>query len=108
MSSSFSKKDQQFKLELVRNENAKAIENADEIMDAIKHCRYEINERLLELEEMPQTKEIDKEIAILIRQDQYLGFLEGKQKYELADMFLSKKYENNCIVPEILNWYQGN
>lgn len=107
MGSAFSKKTTGFKLEIVRSEKFSAPQNADEIMDAIKHCRYLINERLFELEEMEQSEEIDREIGVLIRQDQYLSVLESKQKYELAEIFFNAKNESNCIIPEILQWYTG-
>lgn len=107
MGSAFSKKTTEFKLEIVRNEKFNAPQNADEIMDAIKHCRYLISERLFALEELEPSEEIDREIGVLIRQDQYLSVLESKQKYELAEIFFNSKNESNCIIPEILQWYTG-
>lgn len=107
MGAAFARDDNDYTLELVRNIRSNTIKNADEIMDAIKEYRIEIAEQIENLEAaVPYTEDVEKQIAVLIRQDQYLKVLESKQKYELAEIFFETKEEDNCIVPEILQWYQ--
>lgn len=108
MGSSFSRMQDNFELKLVQDEDSQILKNADEIMDAIKAARRKIKERIEELEFRTQhTIEIDREIAVLIRQDQYLEILQNKQKTELEEIFFSgKKKDDNCIYPDVLQWYQ--
>lgn len=107
MGSAFSQHNKFLKLELVQNEDNQTLRNADEIMDAIKSSRRKIKERIEFLElQVPPDMDSEREIAVLIRQDQYLEVLEGKEKSELAKIFLSAS-SDNCIVPEVLQWYQG-
>ncbi len=105
MGSAFSQNNDNFRLRIIDGIKSKNIRNADEIMDAIKEYRIEIAEQIDELEKVcPVTDDIEKQIAVLIRQDQYLSVLENKQKTELAQIFF--KEEDNCIVPDVLQWYQ--
>lgn len=105
MGSAFSQNNDNFRLRIIDGIKSKNIRNADEIMDAIKEYRIEIAEQIDELEKIcPVTDDIEKQIAVLIRQDQYLSVLENKQKTELAQIFF--KEEDNCIVPDVLQWYQ--
>lgn len=108
MGSSFSRMQNSYELKLVQDEDSQILKNADEIMDAIKAARRKIKERIEELELIPQhTIEVDREIAVLIRQDQYLEILQSKQKTELEEIFFSgKKKDDNCIYPDVLQWYQ--
>lgn len=106
MGSAFSQNNEIFRLRIVHSIKSKKINNADEIMDTIKEFRIEIAEHIEELESIrPATDDIDRQIAVLIRQDQYLEVLQSKQKSELAELFFEK--EDNCIVPEVFQWYQG-
>lgn|SRR5574344_52558 len=106
MGSAYSQNDGFFNFKVVENEDFTVLKDADEIMDAIKASRRKIKERIEFLEiQVPQDIESDKEIAILIRQDQYLEVLQNKPKAELAKIFLSSQ-KDNCIYPEILQWYQ--
>lgn len=98
-----------YMLKLVEQQVKKTLNNADEIMDAIKSVRREIKEQIEALETKMTNDNIDteKEIAILIRQDQYFQNLEDKQKSELEDLFFAeRKLNDNCIYPEVLQWYQ--
>ena len=105
MGYAFSENDKDYTLRLVKDVKSNNIKNADEIMDAIKEYRIEIAEQIDELESIyPITEETERQIAILIRQDQYLSVLEKKQKTEIADIFF--KDEDNCIVPDVFMWYQ--
>ena len=107
MGIAFSYNDDDFKLRLVQGFKDKNIRNADEIMDTIKEYRLEISEQIDNLEAIrPITSDIERQIAVLIRQDQYLEVLENKQKYELAEIFFDDD-DNNCIVPDVLQWYKG-
>lgn len=107
MGTAFSYNDDDFKLRLVQGLKDKNIRNADEIMDTIKEYRLEISEQIDNLEAIrPITSDIERQIAVLIRQDQYLEVLENKQKYELAEIFFDDD-DNNCIVPDVLQWYKG-
>ena len=51
------------------------------------------------------TAENDKEIAVLIRQNQYLEILLNKEKYELEEIFFPNG-KSNCIVPDVFLWYK--
>ena len=98
-----------FMLKLVENQVKKTLNNADEVMDAIKSARREIKERIefLETQLSNDNIEAEREIAVLIRQDQYFENLEGKQKSELNAIFFSgRKLNDNCIYPDVLQWYQ--
>ncbi len=110
----FVKKLNNYKFELIKNENYQAFKSADEIVEAMKRCRNEIAEYLEILEEIiaesyekngVTCEESEKQMAVLLRQDQYLEYLLSKQKYELAEIFLDKKDESDD-ESEILNWYQ--
>ena len=106
MGSAFSFENSDIKLRLIENIKNKELKDVDEIISAIKECRQEIAQQIEFLEhEIPITIEIEKKIAVLIRQDQYLNALQNKPKTELAKIF--GKLEGNCIVPEILQWYHG-
>lgn len=106
MGSAFSQNNDRYRLRIVEDIKSKNIRNADEIMDAIKEYRLEIAEQIDELEQIrPIDDDIEKQIAVLIRQDQYLSVLENKQKTELASIFF-KEQEDNCIVPDVFQWYQ--
>lgn len=106
MGSAFSFENKDIKLRLIENLKDKELKDIDEILDAINQCRIEIAQRIDFLEqEEPVTIETEKEIAVLIRQEQYLQVLQNKPKAKLAEIF--GRLENNCIVPEILQWYQG-
>lgn len=108
MGSSFSWNPNYFGLRLVQNVESELIKNADEIMDAIKDFRQKIKYRIEELEKSCNADfEVDREIAVLIRHDKYLRYLESKHKTELEEIFFSgRKKENNCIYPDVLQWYQ--
>lgn len=108
MSSSFSRMQNNFELKPVQEEESQILKNADEIMDGIIAARRKIKEKIEELEiQSKHTIDIDREIAVLIRQDQYLAILQSKQKTELEEIFFSgKKQDNNCIYPDVLQWYQ--
>lgn len=94
-----------YALEIVKSIKSNTIKNADEIMNAIKEYRIEIAEQIEDLESVtPFTDEVERQIAILIRQDQYLQVLESKQKSDLSKMFFPDN--DNCIVPEVFQWYQ--
>ncbi len=98
-----------FMLKLVENQVKKTLNNADEVMDAIKSARREIKERIeyLESQVSDDSIEAEREIAVLIRQDQYFENLEGKQKSELeAIFFAGRRLNDNCIYPDVLQWYQ--
>ena len=98
-----------FMLKLVENQVKKTLNNADEIMDAIRSARREIKERIeyLESQLSDDNIEAEREIAVLIRQDQYFETLEGKQKSELnAIFFAGRKLNDNFIYPDVLQWYQ--
>lgn len=108
MGTAFSYNDDDFKLRLVHGFKNKKIRNADEIMDTIKEYRIEIAEQIENLESVrPITDDIERQIAVLIRQDQYLEVLENKQKFELAEIFFSDQEDSNCVVPDVLQWYKG-
>lgn len=107
MGTAFSFNDDDFSLRLVQGLKTKKIRNVDEIMDTIKEYRIEIAEQIENLEAVyPITDDIERQIAVLIRKDQYLEVLENKQKYELAEIFFDNE-DNNCIVPDVLQWYKG-
>lgn len=98
-----------YMLKLVEQQVKKTLNNADEVMDAIRSARREIKERIeyLEAQMSDENLTTEKEIAVLIRQDQYFENLEGKQKSELeAIFFAGRKLKDNCIYPEVLQWYQ--
>ena len=97
------------KVKQLENQVKKTVNNADELMDAIKSARREIKERIEFLETQLSNDNIkaEREIAVLIRQDQYFENLEGKQKSELnAIFFAGRKLNDNCIYPDVLQWYQ--
>lgn len=105
MGSAFSYEDNSLKLRLIKNINCSDPMDLDDILFAIKQLREQIAERIFVIEQaIYLTEEAEKEVAILIRQDQYLEIIQNKPKIELASIF--GKIENNCIVPEILQWYQ--
>lgn len=110
MGSSFSRITKDFELKVVHDEDSQVLKNADEIMDAIKAARRKIKERLDILESISSpTIEDEREIAVLIRQDQYFFALQNKQKSELEQIFFAGKKgdsEDNCIYPDVLQWYQ--
>ena len=106
MGSSFPEKRNYFKLELVQNAESQTLKDINDIYLAIKSSRRGIKERIEFLENQPQNTDADREIAVLIRQDQYLEALQNKQKYELEEIFFPNG-KDNCIVPEIFQWYQG-
>ncbi len=88
-------------VETIKDKNPK---NIDEIVSALKEYRLEIVLEIESLSEIkPITADIEKKIALLIRQEQYIDAILNKQKTELAEIF--GEIKNNCIVPEILNWY---
>lgn len=98
-----------YMLKLVEQQVKKTLNNADEVMDAIRSARREIKERIdyLEAQISNENPCTEKEIAVLIRQDQYFENLESKQKTELEDIFFSgRKLNDNCIYPDVLQWYQ--
>lgn len=107
MGSSFSEKRNYFKLELVQNEESQILKDINDIYLAIKSSRRSIKERIEFLEKQAhESSEADREIAVLIRQDQYLQALQNKEKYELEEIFFPNG-KDNCIVPDIFQWYQG-
>lgn len=92
MGSSFSRITKDFELKVVHDEDSQVLKNADEIMDAIKAARRKIKERLDILESISSpTSEDEREIAVLIRQDQYFFALQNKQKSELEQIFFCRK-----------------
>lgn len=98
-----------YMLKLVEQQVKKTLTNADEVMDAIKSARREIKERIeyLEAQLSDDNLSTEKEIAVLIRQDQYFETLQKKQKSELEDIFFAgRKLKDNCIYPDVLQWYQ--
>ena len=72
-----------FMLKLVENQVKKTLNNADEVMDAIKSARREIKERIeyLESQVSDDSIEAEREIAVLIRQDQYFENLENRNHF---------------------------
>lgn len=105
MGAAFSQNDNNYALKIIKSIKSNTLKNVDEFMDAIKEYRTEIAEQIEDLESlMPATDDVERQIAILIRQDQYLEILESKQKTELSKIFLSEN--DNCIVPEVFQWYQ--
>ena len=110
MGSSFSRITKDFELKLVHDEDSQVLKYADEIMYDIKAARRKIKERLDILESISSpTSEDEREIAVLIRQDQYFFALQNKQKSELEQIFFAGKKgecEDNCIYPDVLQWYQ--
>ncbi len=106
MGSSFSEKPDYFRLELIYNNDTDTIKNIDDILLAIKSCRRKIKMRLEFLEKQSvNTSENDKEIAVLIRQNQYLEVLLNKEKHELEDIFFPNG-KSNCIIPDVFLWYK--
>ena len=106
MGSSFSEEPDYFRLELICNNDSDAINNIDDILLAIKACLRKIKMRLEFLEKQKNnTAENDKEIAVLIRQNQYLEILLNKEKYELEEIFFPNG-KSNCIVPDVFLWYK--
>ena len=106
MGSSFSEKPDYFRLELVYNNDTDTIKNVDDILFAIKSCRRKIRMRLEFLEKQnANTIENDKEIAVLIRQNQYLEVLLNKEKRELEEIFFPEG-RSNCIIPDVFLWYK--
>ena len=106
MGSSFSEQQDFFRLELIHNSDIDVIKDVDDILYAIKACRRKIKSRLEFLEKQTtNTVDADKEIAVLIRQDQYLEVLLNKEKQELKEIFFPGG-KNNCIVPDVFLWYK--
>ena len=105
MGAAFSESSDDFRLKLVKNIQAKNVQNADEIVSAIKEYRIELAERILELEANSNfTVDNEVKFATLIRQDQYLEYLLSLQKCELAEMFVY--CVSNCVVPDVFQWYK--
>lgn len=106
MGSSFSEKPDYFKIELVHNNNTDVIKDINDVLYALKAYRRKIKYRLEFLEKQnPNTPENDKEIAVLIRQNQYLEVLLNKEKHELEDIFFPNG-KSNCIIPDVFLWYK--
>lgn len=111
MSMSFPQQGQNCILRLVENQVKNTLNNADEIMTAIHCARREIRERIEKIEKYlnknPESLEAEKELAVLIQEDQYLQILSYKQKSELEEIFFAgRKTQDNCIYPDVLQWYQ--
>ncbi len=106
MGSSFSEQPDYFRLELIHNNDTDVIKNVDDILFAIKSSRRKIRMRLEFLEKQSvNTSENDKEIAVLIRQNQYLEILLNKEKRELEEIFFPNG-KSNCIIPDVFLWYK--
>lgn len=92
MGSSFSRITKDFELKLVHDEDSQVLKNADEIMDAIKAARRKIKERLDILESISSpTSEDEREIAVLIRQDQYFLLYKTNKNPSWNKYFLPEK-----------------
>ncbi len=106
MGSYFSEQPEFFKFELINTEESQIIRDIDDILFAIKSCKRKILERIEYLEkQISNSVEVDKEIAVLIRQNQYFNALEQKEKRELEEIFFPNG-KANCIIPDVFLWYQ--
>ena len=104
MGTAFNYMPDDFRLMLIKNIRSKNAKNADEIVSVIKEFWIEITEQISSLESLTRINDnAEIELAILIRQNQYLEYLLNKQKYELVQIF--NECSENCITPEVFKWY---
>ena len=105
MGVSFSRDCEYNDFRLLQHEDSDVLKDGDDILVAIKSAVRKINARIEFLEaQFPLNREQDVELAILLRQEQYFELLLQKSKTELEEIFFGKAIDN-CIVPEILQWY---
>lgn len=94
-----------FRLRLVQNIQSNIVNNVDEILTCIKEFRLEISMKIEKLEQkIEQKPSLDREIAVLIRQDQYLEALSKTPKSKLDEIFFSSS--NQDSGPRVLKWYK--
>lgn len=105
MGTAFSYDSDDFRLKLVEDIKSMKCQSGDDIMTAIQSFRREIAEQIEYIESQICVSENHEiKMAVLIRQDQYLEYLQTKQKHELVEMFSDTE---NCIVPDVLRWYNA-
>lgn len=106
MSTMFSENGDNFKkFEVIQGGNTSQFKDIDDILSAIKAQNRKICERIEYLEQH-ESDENDRELAILIRQNQYIEALLEKSKIELEKIFFPNGL-GNCIIPDVFQWYQG-
>lgn len=98
--------DNDFRLQLVEKIETKELKNIDEIVDMLKEYLTDISDEIYNLEHLDDfSDEKEKKLAVLIRKQQYINILINMNKTDLAEFF---QFENdNCIFPEVLQWYKG-
>jgi len=80
--------------------------DVDDIVNYFKQQRREIAEKIEHLEN-DMSFEAQREIAVLIRNMQYLDVLLDKNKSELEKIFFPNG-NGNCVIPDVFQWYQGS
>lgn len=109
MGLAYSNEDDNFELKIVNLIKEQIFSNVDDFFSALQEFRDKIQEKIEKLEKLSilnidNNIDIDRKIAILLRQDQYLEFLQGKQKSEIAEIFFGDK---SFFVPDVLQWYNS-
>ena len=109
MGVAFSNDDDNFNLKIINCIKEQIFNSVEELFSALQAYREKIQEKIEKLEKMSFSNvegcvDVDRKIAILLRQDQYLEVLQSKQKSEIAEIFFG---DNNYFVPPVLQWYNS-
>ena len=91
---------------VIKGNNNQEFKDINDVIYHIKSQKREMLEKI-ELLENEESFESQKELAVLVRKVQYFDALLGKNKLDLEKIFFPNGTEN-CIIPEVLNWYNGS